>query len=247
MPARDPNIRRFALLLSLVGAASAATLNVAGSDQTNEAPTPSASAAIAKPARLIWSESFRGPLDWRDPQEHAARLLGRVYSVQKEPNGTSFLHAHHDATSRDAPPALHFGKALEGVALRDVRLLRWRWRALTQPSIKDDPWKDMAAGIYVVMKAPSLLRKGRGFKFGWLAQPGPSQTFQRGLLQVPLRVDAPSLQWRTEEVDVCALYRRTFGPCENEQIIYIGVVTDADGSNSIAEGDYADFELVSTR
>ena len=246
MLTRNPSVRRFALLLSLVGTASAATRVVAGSGEANEVPTPSSSATIAQPARLLWSERFRGPFDWRDPQEHAARLLGRVYSIQKE-NGTSFLHARHDATSRDAPPALHFGKALDGVALRDVLLLRWRWRALTQPTIKDDPWKDMAAAVYVVMKAPGLLSKGRGFKFGWLAQPGPSQTFQRGLLQVPLRVDAPSLQWRTEEVDVCGLYRRTFGPCENEQIIYIGVVTDADGSKSIAQGDYADFELVSAR
>ena len=105
----------------------------------------------------------------------------------------------------------------------------------------------MAASIYVIVKAPALLRKGRGFKFGWLAQPGPSQTFQRGLLQVPLRSDPPSPEWKTEEVDVCALYRRTFGPCENEKIIYIGVLTDADGSKSIAAGDYTDFEIVGTR
>jgi|SRR5688572_4148351 len=238
---------RFAPSL-LVLAASLATLKVAGSDDTKTIALPSSSAVVsaAGNASVLWSEKFRALLDWRDPQDHAARLLGRVYAVQQE-NGASFLHAQHDATAKGAPPALHFGRAFDQLPLRDVRLLRWRWRARVQPSVKDDPWQDMAASIYVVMKAPAFLRKGRGFKFGWLAQPGPSQTFQRGLLQVPLRSDPPSLQWRTEEVDICALYRRTFGPCENEQIIYIGVLTDADGSNSIAEADYADFEIIGVR
>jgi hypothetical protein len=102
----------------------------------------------------------------------------------------------------------------------------------------------MAASIYVVTKAPSLFSKGKGFKFGWLAKPGPSQTYQRGLLQVPQRSDPAGPQWRTEEVDICALYRRTYGPCEDAQIIYIGVLTDADGVKSKAEGDYAAFELI---
>jgi hypothetical protein len=209
---------------------------------------PAASSSAATPARgnanLLWNESFGSHLDWRDPQDHGSVLLGRVYSVQRE-GGTSFLRARHDAASKGAPPALHFGKALDGIPMARVRLLRWRWRARVQPLIRDDPWEDMAASIYVVTKAPSLLRKGRGFKFGWLAKPGPSQTYQRGLLQVPQRSDPPGMQWRTEEVELCALYRKTFGPCEDAQIIYIGVLTDADGSKSIAEGDYADFELIS--
>jgi hypothetical protein len=200
-----------------------------------------------KPARgganVLWSEFFRGPLDWRDPEDHSAALRARVYSVEQEA-GTSFLRAHHDATSKGAPAAIHFGKAFDGIPLQKVRLIRWRWRARTQPLVQSDPWQDMAASIYVVTKAPGFLRKGRGFKFGWLAKPGPSQTYQRGLLQVPLRSDPPSPQWQSEQVDLCALYRRTFGPCEDEQIIYIGVVTDADGTKSVAEGDYADFEVV---
>jgi hypothetical protein len=161
--------------------------------------------------------------------------------------GFSFLHARHDAAVNGAPPAIHFGKAFDGIPVHKVRLLRWRWRARIQPLVRDDPWEDMAASIYVVTRAPTLLRKGRGFKFGWLAKSGPSQTYQRGLLQVPLRSDPPSLQWRTEEVELCDLYRRTYGPCEDAQIIYIGVLTDADGVQSIAEGDYADFEIVGTR
>jgi hypothetical protein len=229
----------------MMAVASLIAANVAGDDGATTTAPPSSSAAMPAVAKasILWGQSFRGAIDWQDPQERAPRLLGRVYSVQEE-GGCSFLHARHDSTASGAPPALHYGKAFTGLALRDVRALRWRWRARTQPTIEDDPWQDMAASIYVVTKTPTLLRKGRGFKFGWLARPAPSQTFQRGLLQVALRSDPPSNQWRTEEVDLCALHRRTFGPCENEQIIYIGVLTDADGTKSVAEGDYADFEIV---
>ena len=35
----------------------------------------------------------------------------------------------------------------------------------------------------------------------------------------------------------------SYGPCEGPHILYIGVVTDADGTKSIASGSYAGFEL----
>ena len=217
-----------------------------GVDGGSSAAGAPASAPPSASTNVLWSESCAGHSDWRDPQEHRAHLVDRVYSVQQE-GGVSFLSGHHDATSKGAPPAIHFGKAFEGgIPLSRVRLLRWRWRALAQPAIRDDPWEDMAASVYVVTRAPSLLRKGRGFKFGWLAKPGPSQTYQRGLLQVPQRSDPPGAQWRMEEVELCALYRRTYGPCEDAQIIYIGVLTDADGVKSTAQGDYAGFELIGT-
>jgi Protein of unknown function (DUF3047) len=210
-------------------------------------PTPAPSSSAATPASgrsvVLWSESFRNRLDWRDPQDHGSVAVGRVYSVQQE-GDTYFLRARHDAASKGAPPAIHFGKSFDGVPLARVQMLRWRWRAKVQPRVGEDPWEDMAASLYVVTRAPSLLRKGKGFKLGWLAKAGPSQTYQRGLLQVPVRSDAPGTQWRTEEVDLCAMYRRTFGACEDAQIIYIGVLTDADGGKSIAEGDYTDLELI---
>lgn len=209
-------------------------------------PMPPSSSAATAPigiSKVFWSESFRGPLDWRDPQDDRSLMRKRVYGVEQD-SGTSFLHARHDASAKGAPPAVHFGKAFDGIPMAKVKVLRWRWRARVHPAIRDDPWEDMAASVYVVTRAPTLFRKGRGFKFGWLAKPGPSQTYQRGLLQVPLRSDPPGIQWRAEEIELCALYRRTFGACEDAQIIYIGVLTDADGVKSIAEGDYADFEIV---
>jgi hypothetical protein len=225
------------LLLVVVtsGPGAASALPVLGSPQ----PAPPQGAGV------LWSEHFKGPLDWSDPEHHNPSALARVYSVQQGA-GISFLHARHDATQPNPPRAMHYGKSLASnpIPLERVRLIRWRWRALVQPNVKDDPWQDMAASVYVVMKAPSLFSKGRGFKFGWLAKPGRTDTYQRGFLQVPVRSDPPSDQWRDENVDLCALYRRAFGPCEGERILYIGVVTDADGTKSTAEGDYADFEVL---
>jgi hypothetical protein len=152
----------FALFLCVVVAGTFTALPVDGDVPATPATSSSAAPPARGSARVLWSESFRAPLDWRDPQEHAARLLGLVYSVQKE-NGASFLHAHHDATSKGAAPAVHLGKAFDGLALHEVGRLRWRWRARIQPPLNDDPWQDMAAAIYVVIKPPSLLRKGRGF------------------------------------------------------------------------------------
>jgi hypothetical protein len=200
--------------------------------------TPAASNGV------LWREDFRGTLDWVDPTGHGRPELDRVYSVVKG-DGSSLLRGRHDTSAPSCPGALHYGKAFQKapIPLDRVRSLKWRWRVRVHPSVKDDAWQDMAASVYVIMKAPSLFSKGRGFKFGWLAKPGPADTRQRGIVQVPARHDPPSDRWQTEEVDLCALYRQSFGPCEGQQVLYVGVVTDADGTGSVAEGEYADFEL----
>ena len=74
-------------------------------------------------------------------------------------------------------------------------------------------------------------------------EPGRDDQYQHGILELPLRHDPASPEWRQENVDLCALYRKAFGPCEGEHVLYVGVVTDADGTHSIAEADYDDFEL----
>jgi hypothetical protein len=198
----------------------------------------------ATPAPL-WQERFdHEPLGWVDPSRHSARELARVYSVQKA-GERFFLHARHDVTESDPPPAMHYGRTFQSnpAPLERVRSLQWKWRVLRHPAVTRDPWLDVAASVYVVIKVPTVL-PGKGFKFAWLAKPGPSGTKQRGLLQVGLRADPAGREWRSESVDVCALYRRQYGPCEGQHVLYVGVVTDADGSKSLAEADYADFELL---
>jgi hypothetical protein len=194
-----------------------------------------------------WSETFEhGALDFVDPFKHDPRTIARVYSVERD-GDNHVLHALHDET-RGATPAMHYGKAFTSSPppLDRVRALRWRWRVLRHPDVDADPWADVAASIYIVVRTPSVLHSGRGFKLGWLAKPGAGDTYQHGLLQVPLEVGGPLGEWRSESVDLCALYRRDFGSCEGEHVLYVGVVTDADATHSIAEAEYDDFELVAT-
>lgn len=207
-------------------------------------PLASDEAHAETAARSAWSETFARPsLGWSDPSGHGPELLARVYGVQRD-GDRSFLHARHDATT-GKPPAMHYGTALprKGVPLDRVQALRWRWRVTQHPRVGADPWLDLGASVYVVFEKPGLFSGGKGFKFGWLARPGARGTHQRGILQVPLRSDAASPTWRDESVDLCALYRAEYGSCSDAKVIYIGVVTDADGTRSIAEGDYADFDL----
>jgi hypothetical protein len=197
---------------------------------------------------VAWQERFdRDTLGWIDPFQHASAKLAQVYSVGHE-GPVSFLHARYDGTSATRPPALDYGKAFQDhpVPLQKVRALRWRWRAIRHPAVGNDPWVDCAASVYVVIKVPTMVAGGRGFKFAWLARPGATGTHQHGLLQVPLTHDPAGTAWRTESVDLCALYRREFGACEGQHVLYVGVVTDGDGTQSVAEGDYADFQLVTS-
>ena len=205
-----------------------------------------ATVALADGESVTWREHFdHSPLGWVDPFDHGADKLARVYSVQHD-GPLAFLHAHYDGSADGHPPALDYGMAFKDhpVPLDKVRALRWRWRATRHPSVDGDAWVDCAASVYVVIKVPSMLVGGRGFKFGWLAKPGAQGTHQHGLLQVALRHDPAGPEWRSESVDLCGMYKREYGTCEGQHVLYIGVVTDGDGTKSVAEADYADFELV---
>jgi hypothetical protein len=212
---------------------------------------PVAGQHVVSPApseNMMWRESFAGPLDWTNPGGDRGPEISQVFTVRHE-GGVSLLQAHHDASQPGSPGALHYGKVFPRgtIPLDRVRGLRWRWRTRVHPSGTTDPWQDLAVSVYVVIKAPTLFSRGRGFKFGWLSRPGRSDSRQVGILQVPVRAGGLNNEWQSEEVDLCAEYRRTYGACEGQSVLYIGVVTDADGTKSIAGGDYADFELLGVR
>ncbi len=204
--------------------------------------------AAGDASTVLWQEHFgHAPLGWADPVSHGAAELARVYTVRNE-GGSSYLHAHHDATGPSAPPALHYGWVFHRDApeLDKVAALKWRWRVTRHPSLTEsqDAWTDVAAAVYVVIHEPGLLHGARGFKFGWLSKPAPAGERQRGLLEESVRTDAAGPAWYAESVDLCALYQREYAlPCRGEHVLYIGVTSDADGSRSVAEADYADFEL----
>ncbi|WP_394822572.1 hypothetical protein [Pendulispora albinea] len=238
-----------AALAVVADAATASTAMAAEGGTPAAAPPAKADAAPAPapaPRRVFWQEQFtKRPLPWLDPFDHDRDTLARVYSLRTE-GAFNYLHAHYDGASKDRPPAMHYGQPFQqGPApLDQVASLEWKWRVTRHPAAKSDAWEDCAAGIYVIIKQPSMIVGGRGFKFGWLAKPGPTGTHQHGLLQVPLRSDPAGPEWRQESVDLCALYRREYGACEGQKVLYVGVVTDGDGTKTLAEADYANFTLV---
>jgi len=214
-------------------------------------PGPSAHRVELPPAapatEKFWVERFDGPsLAWVAPLGQGPDKISKVFSVQRD-NGTTFLHARHDGRPEgDRPPFMHFGKRFDPGAppLEKVKSLRWKWRVLEHPANTTNMWEDVAASLYVIIKPPSVLGGGKGFRFGWLAGDGVKGTFRLGLARIAVREGPASKEWQSEEVDVCAKFRELFGPCEGEHLNYVGVATEADGTHSVAEADYTDFELI---
>jgi hypothetical protein len=245
--------RASALAALAVVVATLPCLRLAHAQPGPASASPAGPASASAPSeRTIWRESFDTPsLDFVDPARHDARELARVYTIGHD-GDDPLLHALH-SDPKGTVPAMHYGKAFDKSPppLEHVRALRWRWRVLRHPDVGRDAWADLAASVYVITRVPTLLHGGRGFKLGWLAKPGPEHTYQRGLLQIPLREGGggasgggAAADWRAESIDLCALYRRTFGACEGEHVLYVGVMTDADDTRSAAEAEYDDFELV---
>jgi hypothetical protein len=212
---------------------------------SQSAPAAAKPIQVQRVTHFAWQERFSDPLDWIAPAGPDPSVLASVFHGDHE-GPLSFLHAAHDARPGAAAPApaIHFGKDFRDapIPLDRVIELQWKWRVLHHPDVTDDPWRDVAASVYMITKAPGVFA-GRGFKFGWLAKPGPQGTKQRGLLQIALRTDAASNVWREESTDLCALHRRAFGPCEGEHVLYVGVMTDADNTASLSIAEYADFAL----
>jgi hypothetical protein len=225
-------------LSAMAALSAAATLTVAFGVPPADAKPGAASGSA------WWCETFeRPPLDFLDPFGHSPLMLARVYSIGRE--DTAVLRARHDGVT-GAVPAMHYGKPfpVSPPPLERVRALRWRWRVLRHPDVERDSWADLAASVYVVVREPTLLHGGRGFKFGWVAKPALENTYQHGLLQSALRTGGSLGEWRSESVDLCALYRRAYGECEGEHVRYVGVMTDGDATRSIAEAEYDDFGIL---
>lgn len=222
-------------------------------DRTWSEPDATRTSSSAQAADTVWQEHFRQmPSDFESPSGHDGETIARVYAVGTDDDGSPLLQARHDAVPRAgyrSPPAVHFGRPFrEGPhPLSKSCVLSWRWRVHQHPAVTDDPWLDVAGSVYVMINPPGLLTRGQGFKFGWLSKAGPRGSDQRGLLQVELRHDPASPSWHEETVDLCRLYRQAYGDPSEERILYVGVVTDADNTASVAAADYADFRLRSRR
>jgi len=248
-------IRQLTLLASVViGALASAADAPSGAEQCINLENFSSSAF----------NSF--PNGWR-PREEAGK---NVYLVSKE--GDMFFVRARAKGSKSEGNGVEADRPVVW-NIREYPVLRWKWRARTLPSgANEDTGKDDSVlGVYVgfcppedvalcersvkgelrltdrIMLPKLLFNKGAGsLKYIWSGQLAKGFEFEKSRKAVKvLESGAPKNrdEWVEERVDVASDYRRRFSTQKVLNPIGISILTDADDTQSVAEGDYADFRL----
>jgi hypothetical protein len=157
--------------------------------------------------------------------------------------------------------------------LHEYPNLRRRWRPRTFPRGADEQSgkDDSVLGVYIgfcppadmqlcersvkgqlsmtdrIMLPKLLFSSGAGsLKYIWSERLAKGVEFEGGRKAVRVLESGPSSnreQWTEERIDVAADYRRRFRSEKVLDPIGISVLTDADDTQSTAEGDYADFRI----
>jgi hypothetical protein len=170
-------------------------------------------------------------------EQHDAEKIYRI----KEQDGNRFLHAWAE------DKAIQLGLPY-AFAPQTFARLRWRWRVTQLPRGGDErraETYDSAAAVYVVFGSPLLPRI---LKYVWSASvPVGTQVqnpfYRRATVIVLQSGDMALGQWREETVNFATDYCRVFGAAP-EQVLGIGLMTNADSTKSSAEADYDDFLLL---
>lgn len=175
------------------------------------------------------------PASWK-PRDEEGRA---VYSVMEE-RGLRFLRGTAQKTGVPA------GMAVERWDIETLPVLSWRWRPLEFPRGGDERQgrrNDSALGVYVLFPHPV---SARSLKYVWSAQAPAGTEFRTSLGLTHGRVlrsgGAAGGRWHEERVNVRDDFRRRFGD-DVPRPVGIGVLTDADATDSRASGDYAAFRV----
>ncbi|HEY1269604.1 MAG TPA: DUF3047 domain-containing protein [Candidatus Binatia bacterium] len=195
-----------------------------------------------------------------------------VYIVQKE-DGRLFVHAHAEGpkskgngVEADRPSSWNIER---------YPILRWRWRPQVFPRGAEEHKgkEDSALGVYIGFCPPEdkafcersvkgqlgwsdslaitkmFFSKGIGsLKYIWSERLPKEFEFERSRKTVKvLQTGRPSNpgQWVEERANLAADYRKYFGGGKLLDPVGIAILTDADDTQSSAEGDYADFRICS--
>jgi hypothetical protein len=187
------------------------------------------------------------PRTWRFVSRESGPT--NYYSVVDDPKGP-YLEARY------RPP---FKTAVMGFQIpdgdkRSIKKLRWTWRAVTLPKGGDEcnsSKADSAAVVYVTFKRGLRYHT---LKYVWSAVTPKGKTCDRKrnpfLRQdtVVLESGGPVGQWKTEEIDLAADYRRQFEGgdpgAEVPDLVGIGIMSDGDQTHSESAADYGTFILV---
>ncbi len=175
------------------------------------------------------------PPDWKLRDDS-----GRgVYRIQEE-GGRRFLHAVSKGLG------IQIAKQLEW-DLRQYPWLTWSWRAVEFPKGSDErssKTNDSALAVYLLVPY-SRVRGPQAVKYIWseTVPVGTPLSSNMGLTQVRvLRSGAERKgQWVEERVNTWDDYMKAFKVDEPPKPAGIAVLTDADDTQSSAQGDYANF------
>jgi hypothetical protein len=230
-----------------------------------------ASAAQLRAEDCITLENFSSstlnsfPSGWT-PREEPGR---KVYTVTKE--GDMHLVRARATGPRSAGNGIEADRPVKW-NLEEYPILRWRWRPRVFPQGANEHTgkDDSALGVYIGFCPPEnldlcersltgklsisdrlalpklLLTKGVGsLKYIWSEQLPKGFEFERRKAVKVLQSGAPATrdQWVEERVDVASDYQRRFNVQQLLNPIGISILTDADDTQTTAEGDYADFRL----
>ncbi|MBI2059146.1 MAG: DUF3047 domain-containing protein [Nitrospirae bacterium] len=125
--------------------------------------------------------------------------------------------------------------------------LRFRWRVHQLPPRANEKLRnDSAAGVYVVFERRGIQIYPNALKYVWSTglPVGDSVRTGRGYNQIVVLESGEEKKglWIEESVNVCSDYRRFFGKSAPD-VQAIGILTDANATDSSAEADYDDFAL----
>jgi hypothetical protein len=175
------------------------------------------------------------PPDWKLRKDS-----GRgVYLIQEE-SGQRFLHAASQGLG------IQLAKEFEW-DLRAYPVLAWSWRPVEFPKGSDEreaKRNDSALAVYLLVPY-SRIRGPKAVKYIWSEKVavGTPLSSNMGLTQVRvLRSGAEQKgQWVEERVNARDDYMKAFEVAEPPKPAGIAVLTDADDTQSSAQGDYANF------
>jgi DUF3047 family protein len=206
------------------------------------------------------------PTGWK-PREEAGK---NVYVVAKD-GDMVFVRARATGT-RSAGNGIEADRPVKW-NIGEYPILRWQWRprAFPQGANEYSGKDDSALGLYIGFCPPEdvalcersvkgqmglgdrislpklLLTKGVGsLKYIWSERLAKGFEFDKGRKAVRVLESGVSTnrdQWVEERVDIAADYRRRFSAQKTLNPIGLSILTDSDDTQSLAEGDYADFKL----
>jgi Protein of unknown function (DUF3047) len=203
--------------------------------------TPSSHAQPAPSGECITIETFSAGQVGAEPPDWKLRDDGGrgVYLIQEE-NGRRFLHAASKGLG------IQLGKQLEW-DLRAYPWLTWSWRPVEFPKGGDErsgKTNDSALAVYLLVPH-SRIRGPKAVKYLWSEKVpvGTPLSSNMGLTQVRVLRSGTEQkgQWVEERVNARDDYMKAFNVGEPPKPAGIAVLTDADDTQSSAQGDYANF------